>query len=95
MTSFLRSLSAEQQVSLLFVVLFGLLTLASGAAVLLSLRERRQSEVDERLHVIMKDIHANCVRHGKRRDGSVNYVDGANIAGFVKVADAMLAQGVN
>ena len=47
MTSFLRSLSAEQQVSLLFVVLFGLLTLASGAAVLLSLRERRQSEVDE------------------------------------------------
>ncbi|MCR6685659.1 NADP-specific glutamate dehydrogenase [Pseudoxanthomonas sp.] len=53
------------------------------------------AEVDERLHVIMKDIHANCVRHGKRRDGSVNYVDGANIAGFVKVADAMLAQGVN
>ena len=50
MTSFLRSLSAEQQVSLLFVVLFGLLTLASGAAVLLSLRERRQSEVDERQH---------------------------------------------
>ena len=53
------------------------------------------AEVDERLHVIMKDIHANCVRHDKRRDGSVNYVDGANIAGFVKVADAMLAQGVN
>ena len=52
------------------------------------------AEVDERLHAIMKDIHANCVRHGKREDGSVNYVDGANIAGFVKVADAMLAQGV-
>ncbi|KAF1690018.1 NADP-specific glutamate dehydrogenase [Pseudoxanthomonas koreensis] len=52
------------------------------------------AEIDERLHAIMKDIHANCVRHGKRRDGSVNYVDGANIAGFVKVADAMLAQGV-
>ena len=52
------------------------------------------AEVDERLHVIMKDIHANCVRHGKRKDGSVNYVDGANISGFVKVADAMLAQGV-
>ena len=52
------------------------------------------AEVDERLHVIMKDIHGNCVRHGRRKDGSVNYVDGANIAGFVKVADAMLAQGV-
>ncbi|NML16859.1 NADP-specific glutamate dehydrogenase [Azohydromonas caseinilytica] len=52
------------------------------------------AEVDERLHAIMKDIHANCVRHGTRADGSVNYVDGANIAGFVKVADAMLAQGV-
>ena len=52
------------------------------------------AEVDERLHAIMKDIHENCVRHGKRADGSVNYVDGANIAGFVKVADAMLAQGV-
>ena len=42
----------------------------------------------------VKDIHENCVRHGRRNDGSVNYVDGANIAGFVKVADAMLAQGV-
>ncbi len=52
------------------------------------------AEVDERLHAIMKDIHGNCVRHGRRRDGSVNYVDGANISGFVKVADAMLAQGV-
>ncbi|MEO6033494.1 MAG: NADP-specific glutamate dehydrogenase [Burkholderiaceae bacterium] len=52
------------------------------------------TEVDERLHSIMKDIHESCVRHGKRADGSINYVDGANIAGFVKVADAMLAQGV-
>jgi glutamate dehydrogenase (NADP+) len=52
------------------------------------------AEVDERLHAIMKDIHLNCVHHGKRADGSVNYVDGANIAGFVKLADAMLAQGV-
>lgn len=52
------------------------------------------ADVDERLHAIMKDIHASCVRHGKRADGSVNYVDGANIAGFVKVADAMLAQGL-
>ena len=52
------------------------------------------ADVDERLHAIMKDIHGNCVRHGKRDDGSINYVDGANISGFVKVADAMLAQGV-
>ncbi len=51
-------------------------------------------EVDERLHAIMQAIHNNCVRHGKREDGTVNYVDGANIAGFVKVADAMLAQGI-
>jgi glutamate dehydrogenase (NADP+) len=51
-------------------------------------------EVDERLHAIMKDIHENCVRHGRRPDGSINYVTGANVAGFVKVADAMLAQGV-
>ena len=51
------------------------------------------ADVDERLHAIMKDIHHNCVRHGKRVDGSVNYVTGANISGFVKVADAMLAQG--
>ncbi len=51
-------------------------------------------EVDERLHAIMMDIHENCVRHGKRDDGSINYVAGANIAGFVKVADAMLMQGV-
>ena len=51
-------------------------------------------EVDERLHAIMKDIHHNCVRHGERSGGKVNYVEGANIAGFVKLADAMLAQGV-
>ena len=53
------------------------------------------SEVDLRLHEIMKDIHGNCVRHGERSDGSINYVEGANIAGFVKIADAMLAQGVS
>lgn len=52
------------------------------------------AEVDERLHAIMKDIHHHCVRHGERQDGSVNYVEGANVAGFVKLADAMLAQGV-
>ena len=53
-----------------------------------------RAEVDEKLHEIMKDIHGNCVRHGERSDGSVNYVEGANVAGFVKIADAMLAQGV-
>ncbi|HRN74864.1 NADP-specific glutamate dehydrogenase [Ottowia sp.] len=52
------------------------------------------SEVDLRLHEIMKDIHGNCVRHGERSDGTVNYVEGANVAAFVKIADAMLAQGV-
>lgn len=53
-----------------------------------------RAEVDERLSNIMKDIHENCVKHGTAADGSVNYVDGANIAGFVKVAEAMIAQGV-
>jgi glutamate dehydrogenase (NADP+) len=53
-----------------------------------------QEEVDARLLGIMKGIHEACVRHGQREDGSVSYVDGANVAGFVKVADAMLAQGV-
>ena len=53
-----------------------------------------RSEVDERLLQIMKSIHATCLQYGKRTDGSVSYVDGANVAGFVKVADAMLAQGI-
>jgi glutamate dehydrogenase (NADP+) len=52
------------------------------------------AEVDERLHAIMKAIHESCVRHGKRDDGSIDYVVGANVSGFVKVADAMIAQGV-
>jgi glutamate dehydrogenase (NADP+) len=53
-----------------------------------------REEVDARLLSIMKNIHTSCLRHGKRPDGSISYVDGANIAGFVKVADAMLAQGI-
>lgn len=53
-----------------------------------------RKEVDERLKDIMKDIHDSCVKYGKSEDGSVDYIKGANIAGFVKVADAMLAQGV-
>ncbi|MFT5077621.1 MAG: glutamate dehydrogenase (NADP+) [Planctomycetota bacterium] len=51
-------------------------------------------EVDEKLHGIMNDIHAACVQYGKDGDGYVDYVKGANVAGFVKVADAMMAQGV-
>ncbi|MDD2846811.1 MAG: NADP-specific glutamate dehydrogenase [Rhodoferax sp.] len=51
-------------------------------------------EVDARLLQIMQGIHAACLKHGQRADGSVSYIDGANVAGFVKVADAMLAQGV-
>ncbi|GGF62602.1 NADP-specific glutamate dehydrogenase [Wenyingzhuangia marina] len=53
-----------------------------------------RTEVDEKLKDIMKDIHASCVQYGTDEDGYINYVKGANIAGFVKVADAMLAQGV-
>jgi glutamate dehydrogenase (NADP+) len=53
-----------------------------------------REEVDSKLHTIMKSIHASCVKYGKREDGSVDYVKGANIAGFVKVADAMIDQGV-
>lgn len=51
-------------------------------------------EVDRRLLEIMQGIHRACLRYGTRPDGTVNYSDGANIAGFVKVAEAMLAQGV-
>lgn len=53
-----------------------------------------REEVDARLHGIMVGIHEACIAHGTRADGSVSYVDGANIAGFVEVADAMLSQGV-
>jgi glutamate dehydrogenase (NADP+) len=53
-----------------------------------------REEVDARLKDIMEDIHDSCVEYGKREDGSIDYITGANIAGFVKVADAMLAQGV-
>ncbi|MFT5021426.1 MAG: glutamate dehydrogenase (NADP+) [Flavobacteriaceae bacterium] len=53
-----------------------------------------REEVDERLKAIMSDIHDSCIAFGKGEDGYCNYVKGANIAGFVKVADAMMAQGV-
>ena len=53
-----------------------------------------REEVDEKLHAIMDDIHANCVKYGKEPDGYINYVKGANIAGFLKVAKAIMAQGI-
>ncbi len=54
----------------------------------------QREEVEGRLQEIMRGIHAACLRYGQRPDGTISYADGANIAGFVKVADAMLAQGV-
>jgi glutamate dehydrogenase (NADP+) len=53
-----------------------------------------REEVDARLLEIMQAIHRSCLRYGQRKDGSISYVNGANVAGFVKVADAMLGQGV-
>jgi len=52
-----------------------------------------REEVDQRLHQIMIDIHETCRKYGTKEDGFINYVDGANIGGFVKVADSMIAQG--
>jgi glutamate dehydrogenase (NADP+) len=52
-----------------------------------------RDEVDEKLHNIMKDIHSACVQYGTAENGKVDYVKGANVAGFVKVADAMIDQG--
>ena len=53
-----------------------------------------RTEVDEKLHTIMKNIHSTCVKYGTKENGFINYIDGANIGGFVKVANAMIAQGV-
>ena len=53
-----------------------------------------REEVDAKLNQIMNDIHESCVTYGKQSDGYIDYVKGANIAGFVKVAEAMMAQGV-
>ena len=53
-----------------------------------------REQVDQRLGQIMRDVHNACVEHGRREDGSIDYVKGANVAGFVRVADAMLAQGI-
>ena len=51
-------------------------------------------EVDEKLHHIMHSIHEQCVKYGRQPDGYIDYVKGANIAGFMKVANAMMAQGI-
>lgn len=53
-----------------------------------------EKEVDEKLHYIMHSIHEQCVKYGKQQDGYIDYVKGANIAGFMKVANAMMAQGI-
>ena len=52
------------------------------------------TEIDDRLHSIMVGIHDACLVHGRRPDGLVSYVNGANIAGFRRVADAMIEQGI-
>ena len=51
-------------------------------------------EIDEKLQVIMKNIHKKCIEFGKESNGTINYVKGANIGGFIKVADSMLDQGI-
>ena len=53
-----------------------------------------EEEVDHRLHNIMRDIHTQCVKYGRQPDGYINYMKGANIAGFMKVANAMMGQGI-
>jgi glutamate dehydrogenase (NADP+) len=53
-----------------------------------------KEEVDTRLHQIMQSIHQSCNMYGKQSDGYIDYVKGANIAGFLKVANAMLDQGI-
>jgi len=83
-------------------VLFGPAKAANAGGVAVSGLEQSQNslrlswsreEVDQRLKTIMDDIHTKCIKYGKQPDGSCNYVQGANLAGFVKVADAMLAYG--
>lgn len=84
-------------------VLFGPAKAANAGGVAVSGLEQSQNslrlswsreEVDERLKKIMQNIHAKCLQYGATANGQVNYVAGANIGGFVKVADAMLAQGL-
>jgi glutamate dehydrogenase (NADP+) len=53
-----------------------------------------REEVDAKLKMIMKNIHDQCLKYGKTEEGYVDYVKGANIAGFIKVADAVIEEGV-
>ena len=91
------------QVFLRAKVMFGPGKAANAGGVAVSGLEQAQNsmrlswtrdEVDQRLQEIMRNIHAQCVKYGTDKSGHVNYVQGANIGGFVKVADAMLAYGV-
>jgi len=84
-------------------ILYGLGKAANAGGVAVSGLEMSQNslrlswtreEVDAKLQKIMRDIHSTCVKYGKKEDGSIDYVRGANIGGFVKVADAMIAQGL-
>ena len=84
-------------------VLFGPGKAANAGGVSVSGLEQSQNslriywsreEVDNRLREIMRKIHEQCVRWGRNQDGTVDYVRGANVGGFTKVADAMLAYGV-
>ena len=65
--------------------------LQKGGDIVLIAQDRK---IEGDMLQIMKSIHESCVKYGKNADGSINYVKGANVAGFVKVADAMLSQGV-
>ena len=84
-------------------ILYGPAKAANAGGVAVSGLEQSQNvlrlwwsreEVEGRLQHIMHNIHSQCVEHGKMDDGYINYVRGANIAGFIKVADAMLAYGI-
>ena len=84
-------------------ILYGLGKAANAGGVAVSGLEMSQNslrlswtreEVDQRLQTIMKDIHQTCLKYGTEKDGFINYPKGANIGGFVKVADSMLAQGI-
>src|SRR5690606_12613633 len=84
-------------------ILFGPGKAANAGGVAVSGLEQSQNalriswgrdEVDTRLKDIMKDIHGKCVKHGEQSDGYINYATGANIGGFIKVAEALLAYGV-
>ena len=85
-------------------LLFGPAKAANAGGVAVSALEMSQNHVgmswerdrvDEKLKEIMKSIFDNCVKHGEKEDGKICYNTGANIAGFVKVADAMIAYGIN